>query len=188
LFLSGDAPHGFSAVPDLDRLGLDSSAAATRAGLIGREFFAPFRWRHFDLLARSKAMLALFIVRHFGSPNRDLDWSLGERLAGWLNGATHLRRYASRFSFRRPQWVFDGLASGIGLAPCSASIIPTCACISGPRSSAAMMTASPAALPFGRFLGRLWKLHDVRRGLFERYDQPALRRLDRIIERERPGH
>jgi hypothetical protein len=47
----------------------------------------------------------------------------------------------SLLSFRRPQcFSFDESYSGIGFAPCRASIIPTCACINGPRSSAAMIT------------------------------------------------
>jgi hypothetical protein len=58
--------------------------------------------------------------------------------------------YSSRASFRFPQCLsFDGLYSGIGFAPCRASIIPTWACIKGPRSSAAMITASPAACHSG---------------------------------------
>ena len=58
--------------------------------------------------------------------------------------------YSSRFSFRRPQRVaFELSYSGIGLAPCKASIISTWACISGQRSSAAMITGSPAAYHSG---------------------------------------
>ena len=58
--------------------------------------------------------------------------------------------YLSRFSFRRPQcFSFDGLYSGIGFAPCGASIIPTWACIKGPRSSAAIESASAAACHSG---------------------------------------
>jgi hypothetical protein len=44
---------------------------------------------------------------------------------------------------------FDGLYSGIGFAPCSAGIIPTWACIKGPRSSAAIKSASAAACHSG---------------------------------------
>ena len=41
-------------------------------------------------------------------------------------------RHSSRLSFRRPQcFTFDGLYSGIGTAPCSASIMPTWACSRG---------------------------------------------------------
>jgi hypothetical protein len=63
---------------------------------------------------------------------------------------TRLPHHSSRFSFRRPQCLsFDESYSGIGFAPCNASIMPTWACIKGPRSSAAMITASPAACHSG---------------------------------------
>lgn len=101
----------------------------------------------------------------------------------------HARRvYISRFSFRRPQCVFEGPASGIGFAPCSANIIPTCACMSGPRSSAAIITASPAACHSGLCCSEAGNFNDVRRGVFQRDDRPSLRWLDRIVEGAGPGH
>ena len=58
--------------------------------------------------------------------------------------------HSSLFSFRRPQCrSFDESYSGIGFAPWSASIIPTRACIRGPRSSAAINSASVAACHSG---------------------------------------
>ena len=60
------------------------------------------------------------------------------------------RCHWSLLSFRRPQCrSFDESYSGIGLAPCKASIIPTWACINGPRSSAAIKSASVAACHSG---------------------------------------
>ena len=73
---------------------------------------------------------------------------VGVSILGNVFAARNL--HSSLFSFRRPQcFSFDESYSGIGFAPCRASIIPTRACIEGPRSSADINSASIAACHSG---------------------------------------